>query len=61
MGRELAGLAPEPKRLVIFPNGSHSDLYINGNNAIDAVRAWIDSLGHSKAEGNKAVDNRLGK
>ena len=45
MGRELARLAPEPKRLVIFPNGSHSDLYINGNNAIDAVRAWIGSLG----------------
>jgi fermentation-respiration switch protein FrsA (DUF1100 family) len=45
MGREVARLAPEPKRLVVFPNGSHSDLYINGNNAIDAVRAWIGSLG----------------
>ena len=44
MGRELARLAPEPKRLVIFPDGHHSDLYIDGNNAIDAVRAWIDSL-----------------
>jgi uncharacterized protein len=44
MGRELARLAPEPKRLVIFPNGRHSDLYINGNNAIDAVRLWIGSL-----------------
>ena len=41
MGRELARLAPEPKRLVIFPNGRHSDLYVNGNNAIDAVRAFI--------------------
>jgi hypothetical protein len=38
-------LAHEPKRLVIFPNGNHSDLYINGNNAIDAVRDWIASLG----------------
>jgi uncharacterized protein len=45
MGRELAKLAPEPKRLVVFPNGYHSDLYVNGNNAIDAVRAWIGSLG----------------
>jgi fermentation-respiration switch protein FrsA (DUF1100 family) len=45
MGRELARLAPEPKRLVIFPNGGHSDIYINGNNAIDAVRAWIATLG----------------
>jgi fermentation-respiration switch protein FrsA (DUF1100 family) len=41
MGRELARLAPEPKRLVIFPNGRHSDLYVDGNNAIDAVRAFI--------------------
>jgi fermentation-respiration switch protein FrsA (DUF1100 family) len=44
MGRELAKLAPEPKRLVVFPNGYHSDLYINGNNAIDVVRVWIGSL-----------------
>jgi fermentation-respiration switch protein FrsA (DUF1100 family) len=44
MGRELARLAPEPKRLVTFPNGRHSDLYIDGNNAIDAVRSWIGSL-----------------
>jgi fermentation-respiration switch protein FrsA (DUF1100 family) len=44
MGRELARLAPEPKRLVVFPSGYHSDLYINGNNAIDAVRDWIGSL-----------------
>jgi hypothetical protein len=45
MGRELARLAPGPKRLVVFPNGHHSDLYINGNNAIDAVRTWIEELG----------------
>jgi fermentation-respiration switch protein FrsA (DUF1100 family) len=45
MGRELARIAHEPKRLVIFPNGGHSDLYINGNNAIDVVRGWIRSLG----------------
>jgi len=45
MGRELARLANEPKRLVIFPDGGHSDLYINGNNAIEAVRAWIRGLG----------------
>jgi uncharacterized protein len=45
MGREIARLAPEPKRLVVFPNGHHSDLYVNGNNAIDAVRSWIGSLG----------------
>jgi fermentation-respiration switch protein FrsA (DUF1100 family) len=42
MGRELARLAPEPKRLVTFPGGHHSDLYVDGNNAIDAVRSWID-------------------
>jgi fermentation-respiration switch protein FrsA (DUF1100 family) len=44
MGREVARLAPEPKRLVVFPNGHHSDLYIDGNNAIAAVRSWIDGL-----------------
>lgn len=44
MGRELARLAPEPKRLVVFPNGQHSNLYIDGNNAIDAVRQWIGAL-----------------
>jgi hypothetical protein len=44
MGRELARLAPEPKRLVVFPDGHHSDLYVNGNNAIGAVRNWIGSL-----------------
>jgi fermentation-respiration switch protein FrsA (DUF1100 family) len=44
MGRELARLAPEPKLLVVFANGGHSDLYVNGNNAIDAVRSWIGSL-----------------
>jgi len=47
MGRELALLANEPKRLVIFPGGGHSDLYINGNNAIDVVRAWIRELGRA--------------
>jgi fermentation-respiration switch protein FrsA (DUF1100 family) len=44
MGREVARLANEPKRLVVFPDGGHSDLYVNGNGAIDAVRAWIGSL-----------------
>jgi uncharacterized protein len=44
MGRDLARLAPEPKQLVIFANGNHSDLYINGNNAINAVRNWLGSL-----------------
>jgi fermentation-respiration switch protein FrsA (DUF1100 family) len=44
MGRALAGLANEPKRLATFPNGSHSDLYLNGNNAIDVVRDWVRGL-----------------
>ena len=52
MGRELARLAPGPKRLVVFPNGHHSDLYINGNNAIDAVRAWIEELGAGVSAGS---------
>lgn len=44
MGRELAHLAPGPTRLVVFPNGHHSDLYLNGNDAIAVVRTWIDGL-----------------
>ena len=44
MGRELARLANEPKRLVVFPNGGHSNLYIDGNNAIEPVRQWIAEL-----------------
>jgi uncharacterized protein len=44
MGKELYRLANEPKRIVLFPNGHHSDLYIDGNNAIEAVRKWVPSL-----------------
>jgi uncharacterized protein len=44
MGKALHRLANEPKRLVLFPNGGHSNLYIDGNNAIDAVRRWIGEL-----------------
>ena len=46
MGRELARLANEPKRLVTFANGGHSDLYVNGNNALDPVRDWVRGLAH---------------
>ena len=44
MGRELYRLANEPKRIVTFPRGGHSDLYLDGNNALDAVRRWIADL-----------------
>jgi fermentation-respiration switch protein FrsA (DUF1100 family) len=44
MGRELARIANEPKRLVIFPEGGHSNLYVDGNNAIEPVRRWIAEL-----------------
>lgn len=44
MGRELARLANEPKRLVVLPNGGHNNLYVDGNTAIDAVRRWIAEL-----------------
>jgi hypothetical protein len=46
MGRALAALANEPKRLVTFPSGGHSDLYIDGNEALAAVRDWIRGLAH---------------
>jgi uncharacterized protein len=43
-GRELLRLANEPKRLATFPNAGHSDIYVNGNPALDAVRDWIGQL-----------------
>lgn len=44
MGRELFRLANEPKRLVTFPAGGHSDLYLDGNGALEAVRDWVRKL-----------------
>ena len=43
MGRELFRLANDPKQIAIFPKGEHSDIYINGNNALDVMRGWIGS------------------
>lgn len=48
MGRELAKLANEPKRLVTLPNAGHSDIYIDGNRGLDAVLAWIGELKRPK-------------
>jgi fermentation-respiration switch protein FrsA (DUF1100 family) len=45
MGRALMRLANEPKRLVVFPGGGHSDLYVDGNGALAAVRAWMAERG----------------
>jgi fermentation-respiration switch protein FrsA (DUF1100 family) len=42
MGRKVAELANEPKRLVVFPDGGHSDLYDHG--AIAEIRRWIGDL-----------------
>jgi hypothetical protein len=28
----------------LFPQGGHSNLYVDGNNAIEKVRAWIRAL-----------------
>ena len=44
MGRELARLANEPKRLVTFPNGGHENLYVGANRALDIVRDWMSEL-----------------
>ena len=49
MGREVFRLANEPKRLVIFPNGDHSDLYIDGNGALDAC-AIVDATAPQPAD-----------
>jgi uncharacterized protein len=52
MAQKLAKLANEPKRLVIFPEGDHSDLYVDGNNALPVVRDWIRGLAR-RASGTK--------
>ncbi len=49
MGRELFRLANEPKQLAVFANGGHSDLYVNGNGALEAMRSWIGELRRSSA------------
>ena len=38
MAHKLAKLANEPKRLVILPKAEHSDLYIDGNNALPVMQ-----------------------
>jgi len=45
MAHRLIKLANEPKRIVILPEGEHSDLYLEGNNALPVVRDWIRGLG----------------
>jgi fermentation-respiration switch protein FrsA (DUF1100 family) len=45
MAHRLVKLANEPKCLVILPEGEHSDLYLEGNNALPVVRDWIRGLG----------------
>jgi fermentation-respiration switch protein FrsA (DUF1100 family) len=44
MGRELLGLANEPKRLVILPDAGHSNIYIDGNDGLVAVKQWLGEL-----------------
>jgi uncharacterized protein len=44
MGQELARLANEPKKLVLLPNAGHSNIYVDGNNALAPVREWIGGL-----------------
>jgi len=44
MGREIARLAHEPKRLAVFANAGHNDLYFDGNDALSVVRDWLRGL-----------------
>ena len=44
MGGEIARLANPPKQLAVFPNGGHSDLYIDGNGALAVVKEWMRGL-----------------
>lgn len=42
MGRSVFEAAPEPKRLVIFPEAGHSDHHLFGS--YEAINAWVDQL-----------------
>jgi uncharacterized protein len=44
MGRALFALANEPKTLATFPNAGHTDIYLDGNPGLEAVRKWIGEL-----------------
>lgn len=44
MGRALAKLANEPKRIATFPNAGHMDIYVDGNPGLETVRTWISQL-----------------
>ena len=44
MAQRLFVLANEPKKLVVLPNGWHSNLYVESNDALPAVRDWIGGL-----------------
>lgn len=44
MGRELFALANEPKRMATLADAGHSDIYIDGNPALAAVKSWIGDL-----------------
>jgi fermentation-respiration switch protein FrsA (DUF1100 family) len=45
MGRELFSLARAPKRMAIFADGGHSDLYLGDNGALPVLEEWIAGLG----------------
>jgi fermentation-respiration switch protein FrsA (DUF1100 family) len=44
MGREIYGLVRAPKRLAIFPNGGHSDLYLADHGALAVIKDWMAGL-----------------
>lgn len=44
MGRALFAEAKEPKTLAVLPRGGHSDLYIDGNDAMTPLKTFIAGL-----------------
>ena len=43
MGRRVFRAANEPKRIEVFPQGTHDDLF--GHGAWEKTRSFVDSLG----------------
>jgi fermentation-respiration switch protein FrsA (DUF1100 family) len=44
MAHDLFRLGNGPKQLATLPRAGHSDIYTDGNNALDVLRGWIAGL-----------------
>ncbi len=50
MGQQLYAIANEPKRLIAFDDGAHSNLYAPGRDAYLKVRDWLRTFREARKE-----------